>query len=228
MSDKEKYKAHIEGELARGLVGKWRRCIGLHGTSVHTITYAINTGVVPGATAETYADLRFPQRGDLYYYPYPTRRILGLYDREQQSKLKKYPALWRVQRSAEILASIHHVLHALRLPIENPEFHSQAAALIYNIDEDVIPESTVQFFESQGVPYRQLGDLVREALQRKGVIFGIDKRALSIYPEGPGDPGNNDRRIMTSTSGMAINHLRGLVVLDTYSQQLLEDNLRTS
>lgn len=224
MSHSEKNVQHIAAEIHRGLVGSSLSCIGLHGTSVQTLIQAIDTGYIPGAGSNNFQGPDFPQVGDLYYCPFPTRRVLELYGPKLQQDLRTYSPSFDAENYAGDISRSHFVLSMLGLSLDDGESEDYARDFTDHND-GISQKQAKEYFLKSFSP--TILDKVENAAKRiSGIVLGIHEDALYEYIDDYGDQGGIDRRLHTNI-GFAIGFVRGVRVLDPISNGLLTRRLQT-
>ena len=198
-------------------------CVGYHGTSIESIDYILQHGKLPGTTYDTYPGQEDnPQEGDIYFVPsgnFPVRRLPELEDVADdilgRTSVSKYA--WTV-------ALGHGFCSKLNISIENcARAYSFIDALKNYGDKFRAKEEEYVFFQNiSGRSREEIDVAVEVALQRKGVILGLDKKALSKFRFSYGDQGD-DFRVSTNIEGLALKYLSSIKPLGEVERKYFED-----
>ncbi|MBI2599755.1 hypothetical protein HYW43_02430 [Candidatus Daviesbacteria bacterium] len=161
-----------------------RRSIGLHGTSIETIIFLIEKGVLPGSPLPSYKDKRRVQNGDIFFAEFP-EELPEKYQNSEYTRSDELPA-YRAFFYAEETARQHYLLTTLGLPFSDQSIYNASMALSFSGEvEDKIELAQEKFAQplerNANVPRRTLLDVLARCDSRKGVVLGIHESVRKHY-----------------------------------------------
>jgi hypothetical protein len=189
-------------------------CIGYHCTTLEAIQYSINHNGIPGRTGNSDPDPTLPQIGDIYFLPrlltFPFEKLPDLLAMGRIDRSEEEFALREAEMTADSTAMAHKLCSFLKLDIS---IYGNAAE---NYLEDLDRErKSLDYFEAERaltglkLDKKLISQAVDAARKRKGVIIGLKRSALELYPLSEGDAGN-DFRLSTGKEGLILNALSGI------------------
>lgn len=169
----------IQEQLALGI--DFEKCVGIHGTSLHTLIVGINTGFIPGSTPfeDDYYDAA---KRDIYFYPIQRHAEKFPYDIEIDG-YDDMEVLSQCQGYTKNLGRLHEFLVSLGLPIERSN-HITAYSALRLLNEE-IPNDLLEYLNNLNALLDQytphFGTLEQQLL--KDFIAKSMQTATQMYEE---------------------------------------------
>ncbi|MDP1722553.1 MAG: hypothetical protein Q8L37_05070 [Candidatus Gottesmanbacteria bacterium] len=196
---------HIKNQYRTGL--RPDGCLGYHGTSIQTLQNVLETGVVPGVTGkENPTRFNRPHNGDLYFWP-------SDYEELDQN------AIALAASYATAIAQSHALLQLLKLDAT----HDTYARAARNILRDS-PEFQNEYMEMLGVSLdpSALQEYMRQAMQYKGVVIGINSYAQLKYHVVDVEPDDDGCRLETNGEGLPYHFIHGIEAMGPMEREFLD------
>ncbi len=185
--------------------------IGYHGTSIESLTYAIQRGCLPGGTRPNTINL-----GRLYFAP------LSKFTSREQSE----DPLDAAKIYAELNAQKHGIANLLGLNLLSNEDVND----LYRLRDDGFDPSTYfveKYFKDHPNPWNEANRLISEALKRRGVVIGLKTETLTDFQVGDGDDEEVADLYLCTPNGLPIKYIHGIQVLGFYEEKYFQE-LRTT
>lgn len=189
-------------------------CIAYHETTLEAIAQLMINGGLPGHTGLKYEDPKLPQFGDVYFTPradfFPFNRVSSLGTPEEGEIYPKKSEDLQLVVLKEI-AWAHRFCSLLGLDIGKYGLD----ALFY-VEEEALNEVKSLDFQHSEDQFRALGftcgqlDLAKQlAKTRRGVVLGLERKALEEYLLSAGDSLNKDFRLSGGLKGLPVTVFSG-------------------
>lgn len=206
---------NLVDELDRGLT--YDGCIGFHGTTIDTLMYVINHGIIPGRTTGEWTGKYTINQGDIHFWPIdkPTDNWIaygGL----------RYDPIKRCEGYAGRKAADFALLRLLGLSVDSLGELEKIAGEVTNVYSRSRREM-LQRLVNMGYGENQVEETVVQALKYKGIIVGLDQSVINTYIlEDVGKLGDDGWRISTRGRGLPYRYIRGIKLLGPKEREFLD------
>lgn len=208
-ASQQRVREHLRGEYVRGLTGEG--CIGFHGTSIYALQYAIEHGVLPGATGRGERERPIDAvNGDLYFWK------VG----DSQDKYGAYNPIGESRSYARLTAQAHHLAELLGLRRDNRRHQISATEFLLDFEE-----YWQRYLDETGLTMsvEELENYVEEAEGKKGLVVGIALETERRYPIVDVSPlGDDGWRIETRGMGLPYTFIRGIQPIGAEAHAFIE------
>lgn len=198
-------------------------CVAYHGTSIEAIEYMLEFGFIPGYASENYDELGLPQYGDIYFGP---RENVSWDEIPSTKGLSLNGTDLEIQSIGAIAGGVargHRFCKLLGLPISMYGFFAEMLVEEFG-NSNVFAQDARREINPIGIPEERIEQAVIDAKQRKGVIVGLHRNALKVFPFSIGDSGD-DIRISRGLTRLTPDYLTVIQPLGEEEKQFFAEML---